>query len=61
MQMARPAHAFIHQRLHFEQFHERSTARERAVAFEQRLLLDWLELEILRQRIDEFIVRHLLR
>ncbi len=56
-----PPSAAFHQRLHFEQLDQRAAARQRAVALEQRLLLDRLELEILRQRVDQFVVRHLLR
>ena len=43
---------------HFQQLDERSAAVEQAVALEQRLFLDRLELEVLRERVDQIFVRH---
>ena len=42
-------------RLHFQQFDERSAAREQAVTLEERLFLERLELHVLRQGVDHLI------
>ena len=41
-----------------EQLDERAAAGEDAVAFEQRLVLDGVEVEILREGVDQILVRH---
>ena len=48
-------------RLHFQQFHHRAAARERSQPFQQRQLFHWIELQLLRQRVDEVLVGHRLR
>jgi hypothetical protein len=43
---------------HFEQIDQRAAARQHAVAFEQGLMLEDVEVEVLRQRIYEIFVRN---
>jgi hypothetical protein len=42
----------------FQQIDQRAAAREDAVAFEERLVLDDLEIKVLGQRIHEILIRH---
>src|ERR1051325_9691515 len=44
--------------LHFEQVDQRAATGEHAVAFEQRLPLEDLEVEILSERVHKIFVRH---
>ena len=44
--------------LHLQQLDQRPAAGEQAVALEERLLLDRLELEVLRERVDQILVGH---
>src|SRR5258705_2717476 len=44
--------------IHLEQVDQRAAPREDAVTFEQRLALDDFELQVLRERVDEVLVRH---
>jgi len=51
---ARPvAGAWRHHRSHLEKFDQRAAPGQNAVAFEQRLPLDWLEREVLSERVHE--------
>src|SRR5579872_7011838 len=43
---------------HLEQLRERLRALQEARLLEERLLLERLEVEILRQRVDQILVRH---
>src|SRR6478672_10021424 len=42
--------------LHFEQIDQRAAAREHAIAFEQRLVLEHVKIEVLSERVDEIFV-----
>jgi hypothetical protein len=48
----------LHQHLHLDQLDERAAPRQHAGTFQQRLLLERLQLEILRQRVDQIVVGH---
>ena len=44
--------------LHFEQLDQGFAALQQAFAFEQRLLFDRLQFQVLRERVDEILVGH---
>ena len=42
--------------LHFQQIDQRAAAREDSVALQQRLMLERLEIQVLRKRVDKILV-----
>ena len=55
---AGPVAAAQRHRFHLEQLHQRETARQHAVAFEQRLAFDGIERRVLGEGIDQILIRH---